>query len=50
MPLDLSTAAPVGLVRNSISDLAAAGSLLVEPMPTAKMIALFKSPGRGPTT
>ena len=50
MPLDLSTSAPVGLVRSSISDLAAARSLLVDPMPTEKTVTLFKSPGRGPTT
>ena len=44
------TAAPVGPVSSSISDFAAVRSLHVDPMPAAKTIALFKSPGRGPTT
>src|SRR3984957_20740001 len=50
MPLDLRIAAPTGPVKREISDLAAAGSVLVDPMPTAKTISLLRSPGSGPTT
>jgi len=49
IPLDLSTPAPTGPVTYWMSALAAAGSLLAGPMPAAKTVTLFKSPGSGPT-